>query len=89
MPFYVFFYDHNGTENARGPYHSPARAQEKLDSAEGEGVVERYPVGTIEEAIRLHKEKKIDEKGVDAGVRNIRHRPIRRVGMRLAEESEE
>ena len=74
MPWYVFFYDHNGTENARGPYYNPTKAQEKLDSSEGEGVIERHSTEELAEAIRFHKEGKIDTEGVEQGVKNIRHR---------------
>ena len=86
MPWYVFFYDHNGTENVRGPYNNPGTAQEKLDSAEGDGVIERYGTSDVSEAIRLHKEKKIDEVGVERGVKNIRHRPLRSMRLHSVED---
>jgi len=73
MPWFLFFLDDKGTEHAGGPYHSPGRAQEKLDTIEGDGEVVHYSVNTLEEAIQKRKERKVEEVGAHEGTRNIRH----------------
>jgi len=70
MPWYAFWYNSKGTEYAVGPYHSPGKAQGKLDDSGEDGEVEHYMVGTLAEAKRLHKAGK-DK--LEAATRNIRN----------------
>jgi len=76
MPWYLVFEDDKGNPCQRGPYFSHLKAQEKLDALDREGKLYTVETSNPEEATRLIKEHRIDNLGVTAGSKNMRHKNL-------------
>jgi len=73
MYYWVTFLDKNGRTILRGPYTS-WQAQDKVDSLDVEAEMHQLPTANREKAVRMLKEKKIDDVGTDEGLRNFKHK---------------